>query len=96
MRKAAPINIIIHYPTTEEGRHELQCRVTEVHADLVLDYIRKLQCPSWQKMKLIDAIIEDAKKKNRSDRVVDTCEAHDPWEFCGTPRTPKNKQEIEL
>ena len=32
---------------------------------------------------------------NWSDRVVDACEAHDPWEFCGPPRTPIKMKGIE-
>lgn len=63
MKKAAPINIIVHYPTTEEGWRELRRRMAIVHADAVLNSVQKLNCPSWQKIKLIDAIIEDAKKE---------------------------------
>lgn len=63
MKKAAPVNIIVHYPTTEEGWRELRRRMAIVHADAVLNSVRKLNCPTWQKIKLIDAIIEDAKKE---------------------------------
>lgn len=63
MNKAAPINIIVHYPTTEEGWRELRRRMAIVHADAVLNSVQKLNCPTWQKIKLIDAIIEDAKKE---------------------------------
>lgn len=61
MKKAAPINIIVHYPKTEEGWRELRKRMAIVHADAVLNSVQKLNCPTWQKIKLIDAIIEDAK-----------------------------------
>ena len=63
MKKAAPINIIVHYPTTEEGWRELRKRMAIVHADAVLNSVQILNCPTWQKIKLIDAIIEDAKKE---------------------------------
>ena len=63
MKKAAPINIIVHYPTTEEGWRELRRRMAIVQADAVLNSVQKLNCPTWQKIKLIDAIIEDAKKE---------------------------------
>lgn len=63
MKKAAPINIIVHYPKTEEGWRELRKRMAIVHADAVLNSVQKLNCPTWQKIKLIDAIIEDAKKE---------------------------------
>ena len=63
MRKAAPINIIVHYPTTEEGWRELKRRVASVHADAVINSISKLKCPHRDKIRLLDAIIEDAKQK---------------------------------
>lgn len=68
MRKAAPINVIVHYPTTEEGWRELRSRVASVHADAVMNSIQKLNCPTWQKIKLLVAIIEDAKKKLIAER----------------------------
>jgi len=66
MKKAAPINIIVHYPTNEEGWRELRRRMAIVHADAVLNSVQKLNCPTWQKIKLIDAIIEDAKKEAKA------------------------------
>ena len=66
MKKAAPINIIVHYPTTEEGWRELRRRMAIVHADAVLNSVQKLNCPTWQKIKLIDAIIEVAKKEAKA------------------------------
>ena len=62
MRKAAPINIIVHYPTTEDGWRELRKRMAEVRANATLNSIQKLKCPTWQKIKLVEAIIEDAKR----------------------------------
>ena len=66
MKKAAPINIIVHYPTTEEGWRELRRRMAIVHADAVLTSVQKLNCPTWQKIKLIDAINEDVKKEAKA------------------------------
>ena len=68
MKKAAPINIIVHYPTTEEGWRELRRRMAIVHADAVLNSVQKLNCPTWQKIKLVEAIIEDAKKEIESEK----------------------------
>ena len=68
MKKAAPINIIVHYPTTEEGWRELRRRMAIVHADVVLNSVQKLNCPTWQKIKLVEAIIEDAKKEIESEK----------------------------
>ena len=67
-RKSAPIQVVVHYPTTEEGKRELAERVAEVHADFVLQYVRKLQCPSKQKEELIDAVIESAKERQKQEK----------------------------
>ena len=63
MKTFAPINIVVHYPTTEDGWRELKRRMAMVHADAVLNSISKLKCPSSQKEKLLLAIIDDAKAK---------------------------------
>ena len=60
--------MVVHYPTTEEGKHELAERVAEVHADFVLQYVRKLPCPSKQKEELIDAVIESAKERQKQEK----------------------------
>jgi len=57
-RKSAPINVIVHYPKTEEGKRELAERVASVHASLVNQHIKKLNCPSEQKIQLLDAVIK--------------------------------------
>ena len=63
MKTFAPINIVVHYPKTEEGWRELRRRMAIVHADAVLNSISKLKCPTSQKEKLLLAIIDDAKAK---------------------------------
>ena len=68
MRKAAPINIIVHYPTTEEGWRELRKRMAEVRATATLNSVQKLNIPTWQKIKLVEAIIDDAKKQIESEK----------------------------
>lgn len=65
-RKCKPINVIVHYPKTEEGKLELAKRVACIRADYILNYIRKLDCPSWQKEKLVDAII-DTVRNDKAD-----------------------------
>lgn len=60
--KNSQINVLVHYPKTEEGRRELAERVADVHASMVDQHIKKLNCPSEQKMRLLDAVIEAAKK----------------------------------
>lgn len=63
IRRSAPIHIIIHYPKTEAGKCELTRRVADIHADMVNRYIQKLNCPSEQKIALLDAVIEAASKE---------------------------------
>lgn len=42
---------------------ELAKLVADVHASLVNQYIKKLNCPSVQKVALLDAVIASAKKE---------------------------------
>lgn len=51
---------MIHYPKTTEGQRELAERVASVHADMVNQHIKKLNCPSDQKVQLLDAVIKSA------------------------------------
>lgn len=67
MKTFAPINIIVHYPTTEEGWRELRRRVACVHADAVLNSISKLDCPISEKERLLNAIIQDAKGQIKAE-----------------------------
>ncbi len=59
-RKSAPINVIVHYPKTLEGQRELAERVAGVNASMVNQHIKKLNCPSDQKVQLLDAVIKSA------------------------------------
>lgn len=61
-RKSAPINVIVYYPKTEAGQQELRRRVANVHADAVAHTLKHLECPTWQKIALLDAVIETYKK----------------------------------
>ena len=65
-RKSAPINVMVYYPKTEAGKRELAQRVAGVHADFVNQYIKKMNCPSEQKVQLLNAVIADASGRNIS------------------------------
>ena len=56
--RRAPIKLIVHYPSTPEGRHALENQVARVHADFLLSRVKSLSCPSDQKLALIDSVIE--------------------------------------
>ena len=57
MKKCVPINLIVYYPKTEEGKRELAQRVADVHAETVNETVSKLNCSSKQKEQLIDSVI---------------------------------------
>ena len=67
------MEIIVHYPETPEKQAKFDARVAKYHAEYVAQYIEKLCCPTKQKLKLIDAIVEtimeevhDEEKKQQS------------------------------
>ena len=64
-RKGTPINVIVYYPKTEQGKRELAERVADIHADRVNQYIKKQNHPSDQKVELLGAVIASAKKGSR-------------------------------
>ena len=61
--KSAPINIIVYYPKSTEGKKLLTQRVAQVHADSVIDKIKRLNCPSDQKTELLNAVLNTAKNE---------------------------------
>lgn len=65
IRKMAPINLIVYYPKTEEGKEELARRVSDVHATTVNQRLKSLNCPTYQKLELLDAVIKTAKTRSR-------------------------------
>ncbi len=65
-RKSNPINVIVYYPKTEEGKRELANRVADAHASMVTQYLKKLKCPTEQKVQLLDAVIDSVAKKRKA------------------------------
>lgn len=53
------MEVIIHLPRSKEGQEELAKRVATVHAQLIYNYISRLECSSEQKVALLDAIQEN-------------------------------------
>lgn len=58
MRKSAPIEVVVHYPKTKEGWDELGKRVATAHANYVIEKIDRLNCPTWQKLELLQAVMQ--------------------------------------
>ena len=57
-RRGSAIEIIVHHPETPEKEAFFDARVAKFHAEYVAQYIEKLNCPTAQKLKLVDAIAQ--------------------------------------
>ncbi len=62
MSKKNKVNVIFHFPQTEEGKRELACQAADVHAELVNHYIQKLDCPTQRKLELLNAVVSGMSK----------------------------------
>lgn len=67
IRKMASIHLIVYYPKTEAGKEELAKRVSDVHAAAVTQRLKSLNCPTQQKLDLLDAVIKTVRKKQGTD-----------------------------
>ena len=66
MRKSAPIRLIVLPPDTDAAKDALAKAIAQVHADAVMREILALSCPTEQKLALLDAVMDDAKKQGLS------------------------------
>ena len=64
MRRPGTVKVIVYFPKNEKEQRELAARAAQVHAQSVLRRIEELGCPATQKVQLIDAIIDSARKRN--------------------------------
>ena len=53
--------MIVHSPKTDAGKEELARRVATVHAESVIAKINRLNCPTKQKLELVDTVIDTVK-----------------------------------
>lgn len=53
------MEVIIHLPCSTEGQEDLSKRVATVHAQLIYNYISRLECSTEQKVALLNAIQEN-------------------------------------
>ena len=70
MKKCVPIKLIVYYPKTEEGKHELAQRVADVHAETVKQTVSKLNCSSKQKEQLIDSVIGSVYESEKNKKTI--------------------------
>ena len=66
MRRMVPVNVIMHRPQTEAGREVLAKRAADVHAALVMQRLKTLNCPASRKQELLAAVMDTAKKRSRN------------------------------
>lgn len=57
IRKMVPVKLTVYYPKTEEGKKELARRVSDVHAAAVTQRLKSLNCPTQQKLSLLESVI---------------------------------------
>ena len=50
-------NIVMYFPSTNDGKQELAQLVSAVHADAVDSKLRTLNCPNKQKVQLLQELI---------------------------------------
>ena len=65
MRKHGQVNVIMYFPASENGKVELAQRISDVHACAVNQQLKSLNCPTQQKLDLLDAVIETAKARSK-------------------------------
>ena len=70
MKKCVPINLILYYPKTEEGKRELAQRVADAHAETVKQTVSKLNCSSKQKEQLIDSVIGSVYESEKNKKTI--------------------------
>ena len=58
MKGVISLKIIVHYPETPKKQAQFDARVAKFHAEYVAQYIEKLNCPTEQKLKLLDAVAQ--------------------------------------
>ena len=57
--------MIVHFPNSKQGQEELAKRVATAHAQMIHSHISGLECPTEQKVALLDAIQKNIRAKNR-------------------------------
>ena len=56
------MNLISHYPKTDEKKKELGRKTALIHSQAIFQYIGQLSCPNDQKQALLAAILEERTK----------------------------------
>lgn len=54
--------MIVHLPKDKQAQKELENRVAAIHAQAVLDQVKRLACPLAQKLDLIKAVQDSLRR----------------------------------
>ncbi len=65
MQTAPPPKLIVHFPSTAKGADRLARCIAQLHADAVIEKIQSLNCPTDQKMALLDSLIAEAAPRRK-------------------------------
>lgn len=66
MPKSQPFKIVMHYPQTEDGIHQLSQRVAQAHRDAVIHKVNGTRGSVRERIELMKVVINAAK----SGRIV--------------------------
>ena len=67
------MTVIVHCSNDPQKQKEIDQRIAKIHAEFVLGYIEKLNCPKEQKLQLIDAIVQrmnDNCKQQKNKEII--------------------------
>ncbi|NLY31599.1 MAG: hypothetical protein GX065_02205 [Firmicutes bacterium] len=67
MFKSKEINVIVHYPETEEGKIALRERIGEAWVYAVEGYIMRLPIPNSEKVALFDRVLKKLYERYGTD-----------------------------
>lgn len=62
--KPTSVNLIMHRPETGRGQESLARMTAELHADAIVRQLKSLTCPDEQKLALLNAVIETARRSD--------------------------------
>ena len=58
MGASIPVRLIPYFPQSLKNRQQLARQVARIHADAAARYLQSLNCPTVQKLALLDALIQ--------------------------------------
>lgn len=61
------MKVFVNLPELEEDKEELENRVANFHATLLIEKVRELNINDTSKKKILDLILKDVKEKCMSD-----------------------------